>query len=357
MVKSNNKVKDEIVKQVLVGVNSFFTLLLLISYLAYYVPPSPGWFFGIPGLAYPVFLVINFLFLIVWIILRSKYLIISLFGILIGWNHVERHISISSDNPESPPEGLKIISYNIQTNKYTPQKEQLIERVADYLQEKQPRIACLQECFLSRKQLDDFSKKSGFKLREAPTPSQAHGLYTFTDLPVIKTGILSSNNAKFAVYHQVTYNSDTVRIYNTQLASIKLQKEKNLFDQEERDWKSQESQEQITSMFKKFNKAYNQRTNEVRLLKKHIAECKYPVILCGDFNDTPLSYTYQNLNQHLTDPFPQFGRGFGNTHNENLPPIRIDYILHDDMYQTQWYKIDEAEFSDHFPVSAVITKK
>lgn len=348
--------KYGILRQVLAGVNSFFTLLLLISYLAYYVPPSPGWLFGILGLTYPVLLIVNFLFLVLWIILKSKYLIIPLFGILIGWNHIGRHVGIGSANPEQPPQGLKIISYNIQTNKYTPQREQSLHQVADYLKKEQPRIICLQECFLSKQQLSDFSKMLGFRLQQSPFPSKVHGLYTFTDLTVTKTGTLSSKGAKFAVYHQVIYKGDTLRIYNTQLASIKLHQEKELFDQKS-DWKSKESQKQITSMFQKFNKAYNQRTNEVMVLKKHIADCNYAVILCGDFNDTPMSYTYQNLNQHLIDPFPQFGKGYGNTHNENLPPIRIDYILHDKTYQIKWYKIDKPSFSDHFPVNAVLDKK
>ena len=350
------KGKNGVIKRVLVGVNSFFTLLLLISYLAYYIPPSPGWFFGIPGLAYPVFLIINFLFFIMWILFKSKYFIISLFGILIGWNHVGRHLGISSANPEKPPEGLKVISYNIRTSKYTPQKEQSMHQVADYLKEKQPRIVCLQECFLSKTQLGEFAKKIGFRLQGSPYPSQAHGLYTFTDLAVTKTGTLSNEDAKFAIYNHVIYKDDTVRVYNTQLASIRLQKEKELFDRKS-EWKSEDSQERITSMFRKFNKAYNQRTKEVKILKNHIAGCEYPIILCGDFNDTPLSYTYQNLTQHLKDPFPRFGEGLGNTHNENLPPIRIDYILHNDFFQTKWYKINKPSFSDHFPISAVLKKK
>ena len=346
-----------LLKRILIGLNSFVALMLLLSYLAYYIPPSPGWVFGFLGLAYPALLITNGLFILVWISFRSKYIIISIFAISIGWNHIDRHYGFGSDNDHSQQSGLKIITYNIKTNRYSPHKEEVLSQISNYINREAPEIMCLQECFLTSSKFHTFSEAtSEYWSRQNNMKGPVQGLYTFSKLPIAGRGIIQKGDSKFALFHDLIHEGDTVRIYNIQLASIRLQKEKELFDQK-RDWQSKKSKEQIFSMFHKLNDAYSQRTEEVRVLKKHMRKCRYPLIICGDFNDTPLSYTYRSLSDGLSDPFNEFGKGFGNTHNENLPPIRIDYILHDKSLETTWYEIDTPSFSDHFPVIAFTEKE
>jgi len=353
-VKKKNR--PGLLKRLLVGINSLLTLLLFLSYLSYYIPPSPGWLFGVLGLTYPALLIANILFIVFWTVTKSKYLMISLIGILAGWNHIDRHYGFGAESKENDKQGFKVITYNIKTNRYSPHKEELIYKISDYIKKENPKILCLQECFMTKKRLQEFSKATSIEWNSKNNLSApVQGLFTFSHMPVIDKGFLQNQTSKFAIYHDLLYNKDTFRIYNMQLASIKLQKEKDLFDQKSR-WQSVKSKERIFSMFRKFNSAYNRRTREVRLLKEHLSTCPYPVVLCGDFNDTPLSYAYHNLSQSLTDPFNSFGKGFGNTHNENLPPIRIDYILHDKSFEATWYEIDTPSFSDHFPVIATLEK-
>lgn len=341
--------------RLLAGLNSLFALLLLISYLAFYIPPSPGWFFGLLGLAYPVLLIGNAAFVVVWVVFRKKYILISLITILMGWNHIGRHVGLGIQERKKD-DGIKVMSYNIQGNRYRPHSGELLKELTVYLNEKKPKIICLQEFFLKDKQLKDFLANLQLQGHE-PTisPPHTHGLLTYTSLPVMRSGGVKSGGDYFAIYHDMLLKEDTVRVYNMQLASIHLQQEKELFDQE-RSWESTKSRRRILSMFRKFNLAYTQRTSEVEILKKHIAGCDYPVILCGDFNDTPLSYTYRKLSQNMQDPFRGRGSGFGNTHNENLPPIRIDYILHDETFDTEYYSIDKPNLSDHFPVIVVLSR-
>ena len=82
----------------------------------------------------------------------------------------------------------------------------------------------------------------------------------------------------------------------------------------------------------------------------HIQKSPYPVIVCGDFNDTPVSYAYRQVRGNLKDAFVESGWGISNTYNGVLPSIRIDYILFDQKIKAVNYNRDKVIFSDHFPV-------
>jgi endonuclease/exonuclease/phosphatase family metal-dependent hydrolase len=80
----------------------------------------------------------------------------------------------------------------------------------------------------------------------------------------------------------------------------------------------------------------------------------YPVIVCGDFNDTPNSYVYHKLADGMTDAFMESGAGFGNTYLGKVPSFRIDYIFHDATFHSRNFRRESVRFSDHFPVSCYI---
>jgi len=97
---------------------------------------------------------------------------------------------------------------------------------------------------------------------------------------------------------------------------------------------------------------------QVDLLASHIDSCKYPVFLCGDFNDTPVSYAYRSLRGNLNDAFLECGpRGMGKTYNGPFPSFRIDYILFPDGYDAAGFKVLGRSYSDHFPVSCRFKKE
>jgi endonuclease/exonuclease/phosphatase family metal-dependent hydrolase len=75
--------------------------------------------------------------------------------------------------------------------------------------------------------------------------------------------------------------------------------------------------------------------------------------VCGDFNDTPISYTYSTIKEKLADAFKESGIGIGNSY-VGIPSLRIDYILHDKKFNSYNYKKNKYELSDHFPISCSI---
>ena len=85
-----------------------------------------------------------------------------------------------------------------------------------------------------------------------------------------------------------------------------------------------------------------------------IEESPHPIILAGDFNDTPSSFVYNKISSFLEDTFVEKGNGFGRTYAGELPLLRIDFILKSQEFKTLNYQRHKVFFSDHFPVSATL---
>jgi endonuclease/exonuclease/phosphatase family metal-dependent hydrolase len=93
------------------------------------------------------------------------------------------------------------------------------------------------------------------------------------------------------------------------------------------------------------------RAEQAATLKASISISPYPVIVCGDFNDPPGSFTYHTVSGGLKDSFVESGKGTANTYNGKLPSFRIDYILYSPVFKSYNFKVTNIDHSDHFPVS------
>lgn len=101
----------------------------------------------------------------------------------------------------------------------------------------------------------------------------------------------------------------------------------------------------------KFNYAFARRASEVDKAASIIAQSPYPIVLCGDFNDLPGSYTYTKLRGTLSDAFLEKGKGFGRTYNEIFPTLRIDHMFYDPKaLKPVGYSCNQTSLSDHNPV-------
>jgi endonuclease/exonuclease/phosphatase family metal-dependent hydrolase len=85
-----------------------------------------------------------------------------------------------------------------------------------------------------------------------------------------------------------------------------------------------------------------------------VNESPYPVILCGDLNDTPVSYCYRQFSRTLYDSFVESGNGIGQTYIGVVPSNRIDYIFHSEEFETANFTTHQVNYSDHKPISVEI---
>ena len=86
------------------------------------------------------------------------------------------------------------------------------------------------------------------------------------------------------------------------------------------------------------------------MILKDIAASPVEAFVCGDFNDTPMSYTYYRLSRGRSDSFVEAGTGFGATYSFLWPMLRIDYILLPGHFRAVSHEIMKIRFSDHYPV-------
>ena len=115
---------------------------------------------------------------------------------------------------------------------------------------------------------------------------------------------------------------------------------------------TEELKKNVLSIGKRLKNSFSKRAVQVEAIKIHINKSPYPVILCGDFNDTPNSYAYHKLSNGLKDAFVEQGVGLGRSYNGNFPSLRIDYILYSPELNIHSFNTKNVKLSDHFPILA-----
>ena len=126
-----------------------------VASLSVYISPAEFWIPALFGLAYPYLLVINLVFIILWAIVKPKFVIFSILVILAGFNHIGNYLQFSGKKTEE--KGLRITSYNVRyfmgTTEF-PSKENA-DHITDFLRQNNADIICLQEVRLNKRQIFD----------------------------------------------------------------------------------------------------------------------------------------------------------------------------------------------------------
>jgi endonuclease/exonuclease/phosphatase family metal-dependent hydrolase len=336
----------------------FFNILAVaalgIASVSVYISPEETWIPALFGLAYPYLLVANLVFIILWIFFKPLFTIFSLIVILAGINHIGNYLQFSGK--KTLEKGIRVTSYNVRYFMGTaefPTKENA-DHITDFLRQNNADIICLQEVRLNKRQIFDIknTKLSQVSHMQLAHTSYAGGPLTMTRFPIVNMGeIRFKNSGNMIIFSDILINNDTIRVYNCHLQSYRLQKaEINTIDSMPFD-NHQKAKERILELSLKFRDALIKRAEQAATLREHINGSRYPVIVCGDFNDTPISFTYCTVKGNLKDSFTESGKGTANTYNGKLPSFRIDYILYSPIFTSYNFEVSSLNHSDHFPIS------
>lgn len=358
------KGKRRFFNQIAMLCNHIAAIALLISYLAAYVSPENFWFIAFFGLAYPALVITNIVFVIYWSIQLKKRGMYSLIIILAGWSNIHHFVQFhSAEVPDGSKKIIKVMSYNVKVFDLYNWSHNLETRAKMFqlIGDESPDIMCLQE-FYSRdsSRLDNldslvqFQKAKYVHVEYTTLVKHIHhwGIATFSAYPIVSKGKVDFgyNGNNICIYTDLKIGLDTIRVYNMHLQSIAFSKEDYKYVEDLQKDVETEDMEHSKNILKRLKYAFIKRSQQADLIEMSIATSPYPVIVCGDFNDTPASYTYHTISKNLNDAFVESGTGFGKSYIGTFPSFRIDYILYDNSFKAYNFKTIREELSDHFPV-------
>ncbi len=343
---------------------------LILAYGASHIAPSYYGYLSLFGLSYPFILGANILFIIYWLFKKKRYALFSAIAIVLGATHITDFFQISfPPAAKANTTKIKVLTYNVNLFGYyqANTNKKIRNKIFDVLKREQADILCFQEfyqtdrdgVFETRDTLKKFLPTKYYHERytHALTGQQYFGVALFSKYPIIKKGHVpfESDPNNFCIYADLLIGKDTVRVYNTHFQSIRFKPEDYaLVDGNKNKEDIDDGSKRIARRLKI---AFVKREEQVKRVAKSIEDCPYEIILCGDFNDTPVSYTYETLSDLLEDSFIEAGNGIGNTYNGVFPSFRIDYIMHSAGYHAIKYETLDEDLCDHYAVTATLEKK
>lgn len=354
---------------IMLSINVGLIFALLLSYLSGLVNPAlkVGVVIYYFGLGYPVILLLNIGFVFFWLYRRRWYFLFSLLAIGLGYKTLLSTVPVRLAKKEIVPPGtIKILSYNVGGFGFTHDYKQNAVDLLNYIDGTFPDIICLQEVTLSFGRSSFFNEESLFNvLHKYPYKASyyprirkysRHGNFIFSKYPILRKGQYDVGEGRIekALFADIKIEGKTIRVVTVHLNSFQLTPISNtLYDE-----LSAKDQSQLTStmkhIVKSIGKGAHYRGEQVQKLKEYLDECPFPIILAGDFNDTPGTFSYKKLSKGMEDAFVKNGSGLGATYNGNYPSFRIDYILYSSCLKSFGYQRHKVEFSDHYPISTYI---
>ncbi|QMU27060.1 endonuclease/exonuclease/phosphatase family protein [Adhaeribacter radiodurans] len=354
---------------------TFYYILVIWLLLAIASMRIPSYYFWLTGFflfTTPIPLVLNLVYLFTWGWQRSRLVIMPVLVIVFAWNYYQRGLTLNFNEKPSEAKAanlpktatLDVLSYNVRIfNTYAHLQDKQATNSRDMIKwvaENSADVYCLQE-FYNEPQSSVYNsvqkivKKYGKYYFISNTlinrVNGQFGMAIISKYPILNKGTikfekLTQNHAMFA---DLKIKNDTVRVYNFHLQSMSIEeqdiintyREQNLFGKD------------LRKVLRRLKNGFIKRSYQVNTLYDHLKDSPYSVIVCGDLNDVPYSYTYQKLNRQLLNAHTAAGWGVGSTYNGILPLLRIDNQFFSPALKVSNFKVHhDITFSDHFPLTA-----
>lgn len=341
-------------------------LALLLGFMAGRFDPRNYQLIAFFGLAYPFILLLN-MFMVIWWCIRKRWVfaLSTIILILVGWQALTATVGISGEagkGPKSNPEAFRMMTYNVHS--FKPYGLENIESVKQQMLEligkENPDVICFQEYFTRRKGSFDITDSLKrilntdyfYFVPSSENNYEATGLAIFSRYPIKNKGTIAFGpnfGGNASIYIDVEVNKKKLRVYNLHLQSISFDKQDySYIDKVAKKMDAEiKPSKRILSLLRN---AFLKRSEQVDIMKKHMAKCQSSFLIAGDFNDTPASYAVTQLTKSLNNTFQEQGTGLGRTYNGKFPNFQIDYIATTKDIKVMNHLVIPAKLSDHFPV-------
>lgn len=349
---------------------------LVMAYLSTGISPERSWIFAFFGLGAPFLFFCNFVLLLVWILRWRWWALVPAVTLLFGLGHLgtlvrfefrkeyptDETAAAGRRTSKKEPPRLSILTYNVHGFAYGQTRHegyrQVVDSVAAYVRRTQPDVICFQEYETMNRgdvQLIDSLYREwpyrAYRFVSGGEGDVGYGAAIFSRLPILRaSGTLFEGSRNTMLQADLLSGRDTLRVFNNHLQSTQVDEWSR--DRVERlDMRGDKETEQfVRSLAGRLRDNYRRRAVQVDTISRMIGTSPYPAIVTGDFNDTPVSYTYRRMRGGLDDTFVNAGSGFAYTYNRLFSMLRIDYIFHAPGFETLEYRSDALPWSDHNPV-------
>ena len=332
-----------------------------------YIPPVTWIIPAFFGLFFPILLIAQIVVSIFWLLAWDKrrlLLIAAVWLISLPQLLVYFPISRAEKSLGTEEESLRILSYNVCAFGFKPHTKTSPNATLQYIKSSGADIVCIQEAMLNqnpwagvvtktlRSYLDEdypyinvirvnrggstlalLSKYPIKEAKEIPLPSWVNG----------------------AVAYKVDIRGKEMLIVNVHLESFRLRR----VDGEDylrlaKEGEAIRLKDALGAKLSPTFRSHNIQANIIHELIQNYGSGR--VIVCGDFNDTPLSYARYKIGEGLEDAFVSKGNGLGITFHTSPFFVRIDHILFGPAFRALRCEVDKtASESDHYPIEAVLT--
>lgn len=357
-------ISSRIVKGLLWVGTLLYALVFLLGAYSGYIPPLRWTAPAFLGLFFPLLLGGWMLLSLLWLLMlewRRLLVVVLVWLIALPQLLIFFPISRSAKLLGTEGETLRVLSYNVSAFGFKPHSKTQPNPVLQYIRSSDADIVCLQEAMLNQNPwagvvvktlraylsedypyiecirvsrggstLAILSKYPLREVKEIPMPSWANG----------------------AIQAKVQLRGKELLLVNVHLESFHLRAVDgaNYISLA----KQGEALELQDALRAKLSPTFRYHNVQAVILHRLIRDYgSGRVLVCGDFNDTPLSYTRRKVGEGLQDAFVERGNGFGFTFRNRPFIVRIDHILHGSAFRTLSCEIDKtADESDHYPIAA-----
>jgi endonuclease/exonuclease/phosphatase family metal-dependent hydrolase len=350
-------------RRMIAGANVAMVLLMLFTGFSDHLHPASFPLLANAGLLFPFFLAINVAFLVFWLVMWPRYVVIPLAGFLLAYAPIRTYMPLNRSQ-EVPEGAIKVLTYNVflfvpwSVPKGDPNP------ILEYIRECDADIVCLQESSyheLGRKKHDAMMKKL-YAYSDTACKSRGECMSVYSKFPIIsKERIEYESRSNMSCAFKLLIDGDTVIVINNHLETYSLSfADKKEFKNMVKGEMGKDTMQNVSRMLAgKLAEATRKRAPEAEAvadyLKRHRGES---IILCGDFNDNPISYARTTIARRLTDCFVESGFGPGISYHENRMYFRIDNIMCSKDWKPYNCKVDrKIALSDHYPMYCWLKKR
>lgn len=338
-------------------VNGVVILLFILSAYSGWVDPTRSILISYLGLAFPIIGLLNLLFVVYWIFIsRWKQVFVGVASFLICLGPLQTYFPLHFE--QTVPEGenvIKVLSYNVMSFAYTKHTNKHTNPIVKYLAESGADIICLQEysAYVNQSALNKALKMYPYrKLMSQIQPNSNIAIYS--KYPILKSyPVKYKSLANTSSVHLIQFKDKKITLINNHLESFKLTTEdKTKYADFVKNMSSDKFELFKQTINSKLGPAFRIRSKQAQAVADEIKDAKSDyIVVCGDFNDTPISYAHRTIEESLVDAFSESGKGLGISYNQNFFFFRIDYILHSKNIKSFNCTVDNRiKASDHYPI-------